>query len=167
MRAAGFVSYVEGPEASWLLPPAVDSHQCPIFQARGGSIIGPGVQQQWHCATWRLQAYGEVTATHSADAHSHLGRDRWQEMEKGRCEQHIGGRIRKRGRERLCCLPLMPQGFSKLVPTTTCSCLLSVTEIRKIRSGLYFFYNIICWLHMPIFMLMLKQTPFEPISRHF
>lgn len=82
-----FLSHLEGPEASGKLSPAVHRHQGPVFHASSRGVIGPRVQQQRQSAGWRLQAYGEVTATHSADAHPHLVRDRWQERKKRRCEQ--------------------------------------------------------------------------------
>lgn len=115
------ISHPEGPEASWLLPPAVDCHQCPVFQARSRSVIGPRVQQQGHCAAWRLQTYGEVTATHSADVHSHLVRDRWQEMGRKGGVNKIYAKEYNKNRKRD-----QAVWASQLVPTPTCSYLLSV-----------------------------------------
>lgn len=87
------LSHLEGPEASRLLPPAVHRHQGPVLEAGGRGVVGPGVQQQRHGAGRRLQAYGEVTATHGADAHPHL-RDRWRGIkQKGAVNKEIDGGI--------------------------------------------------------------------------
>lgn len=96
-----FLSHLEVPDASRLLPPAVHCHQGPVFQAGSGGVIGPRVQQQRYSAGWRLQAYGEVTATHAVDAHSHLVRNRWHEIkEKGGVNKEIEKRDKETGRKR-------------------------------------------------------------------
>lgn len=91
-----FVSHLEGPEAMWLLVPAVHCHHGPVYQASTGGVIGPRVQKKWYGAGWRLQAYRKVTATHSVDADSHLVRDKWQEIkEKGGVKKEIDGGMDK------------------------------------------------------------------------
>lgn len=123
LMIAIFFSDLEDPQASWLLPLAVHRHQGPILQARSGGITGSCVQQQRHRATRRLQTYGEVTATHCVNTHSHLMRNRWQDMRGVNKEWALEGKRRRRnGETKSSCLLLVHNFSSDLSDYTNQMC---------------------------------------------